>query len=57
MNKNYTCIIVLSKFFEVNSHSKRIKILSLLKKSEKFALSNKSGRFSLFWSKIYSKKV
>jgi len=50
---NYICILW---FLGVKSHSTRVKILSLLKKSEKFAYFNKSDRFLLFWSDSLQKR-
>jgi len=55
---------LLYKFLGVKSHSKRIKTLSLLKKSEKFEFLNKNSWFLLFflskishfWSEIHFKK-
>jgi len=41
--------MLLSKFLIVKSYSKRVKILSLLKKSEKFVLLNKNDRFLSFF--------
>jgi len=44
--KNYSsCLFVLFKFLGMKSHSKRVKILLLLEKIEKFALLNKNDRF------------
>jgi len=44
--KNYSSyLFVLFKFLGMKSHSKRVKILLLLEKIEKFALLNKNDRF------------
>jgi len=41
---------ILSKFHGMKFHfTKRLKLLPLLKKAEKFALLSKSGKFSIFF--------